>query len=203
MAVALDDSLEAIRPWVDAADPPLTTVTVALDADHRLAEAYGITNVPATVWVDEDGTVVKPPTITPGDDQFRDFTQIDSAAHHDALRRWVHDGVVPMAEGGDAPASARPPTAQEQEARAERRLASWLHRNGHPEAAEAHYARAVELAPLDWTISRGSMPARGQDPFGQDFFELFQQWDEAGRPDYVGMEDLAGPDPAGPPAVKG
>ncbi len=165
-------------------------MTVALDADHQVAEAYGITNVPSTVWLDEDARVVKPPTITPGNNMFQEFTQIDAEGHHRALRRWVRDGVLPTlpdrGDGGD-PARARPPTPEEQEARTERRLASWLHRNGHPEAAEEHYRRAVELAPMDWTISRGSMPARGQDPFGDDFFGIWQTWDDAGRPDYQGM----------------
>jgi len=187
VAVALDDSLDVIRPWVEAADPPLTSVRVALDADHRLAEAYGITNVPATVWIDEDDKVVKPPTITPGNNMFQEFTKIDAEGHHAALRRWVHEGVLPelpdRGDGTDANV-ARPPTAEEQTGRTERRLASWLHRNGQTEAAERHYARAVQLAPLDWTISRGSMPARGQDPFGNDFFDLYQEWEDAGRPDY-------------------
>jgi len=186
--VALDDSGEAIRPWVEHTEHPVTTMPVVLDAGHAVAEAYGITNVPATVWLDEDGRVVKPPTITPGTNEFRDFTRIDAEEHHDALRRWVHEGVLPTPPGHEhGVGTARPPTPQEQAARVERRLASWLARHGFAEAAEQHYARAVELAPLDWTISRGSMPARGLDPFGQDFFELWQAWDDAGRPDYVGL----------------
>jgi hypothetical protein len=28
------------------------------------------------------------------------------------------------------------------------------------------------------------MPIRGLDPMGPDFFELFREWMEAGRPDY-------------------
>lgn len=188
--MALDDSAEAIRPWVEESDPPVTTMSVVLDADHAVAEAYGITNVPATVWLDEDGRVVKPPTITPGTNEFKDFTRIDAEEHHDALRRWVRDGTLPhqgAEDGGDGAPTARPPTPEEQAARVERRLASWLARHGHATEAERHYAQAVELAPLDWTISRGSMPARGLDPFGQDFFELWQVWDDAGRPDYVGL----------------
>ncbi len=165
-------------------------MTVVLDADHRLAEAYGITNVPSTVWIDEDDRVVKPPTITPGNNMFQEFTQIDAEGHHQALRRWVHEGVaptLPTRDDGSDPTVARLPSADEQLARAERRLASWLHRHGDTDAAEAHYQRAVELAPMDWTISRGSMPARGQDPFGDDFFGIWQVWDDAGRPDYQGI----------------
>ncbi len=43
---------------------------------------------------------------------------------------------------------------------------------GQSEAAARHFVRAGELAPLDWTIRRGSMPIRGMNPFGPEFFEL-------------------------------
>src|SRR5690242_14643707 len=91
-SVALDADPEDSRPWIEAAAP---TYPVAVDTAHVTAERYGITNVPSVVWVDEQDRIVKPPTIAPGDDQFVDFTRIDAARHHDALRAWVRDGVLP------------------------------------------------------------------------------------------------------------
>ncbi|MEC8766999.1 MAG: redoxin domain-containing (seleno)protein, partial [Actinomycetota bacterium] len=41
---------------------------------------------------------------------------------------------------------------------------------------------AIELAPLDFTIARASMPLRGGDPFGEEFFELYQKYQDAGSP---------------------
>jgi peroxiredoxin len=180
-SVALDNSAEDARPWIEAGAP---SYPVVVDSAHVTAERFGITNVPSTVWIDEDGRIVKPPTISPGDDQFREFTKIDSAAHHDALRRWVNDGELP--ESGGGPAVVR--TADDQLAQAERRLGAWLHGEGRIEAATSHLARAVELAPWDWTVRRASIALRGEDPFlGEEFVAFWQEWDEAGRPGYTAM----------------
>ena len=154
-----------------------------VDRDHVVAERYGIVNVPTTVWIDEAGFVVRPPSIAPADDRFRDFTQLDSSVHHEALRAWVHDGVLPLSND-ELRARLTPPGAELQIARAERRLAMHLLRADARYAAEQALARAMELAPEDWTIHRGSMPVRGEDPFGQAFFDFYQQWEAAGRPGY-------------------
>jgi hypothetical protein len=163
-----------------------------LDRDHAAAEALAIFNIPATVWIDESGTIVRPADITPADDQFRSFTHVDSSVHREELRRWVHDGTLPMA-ADEVRAHQYLPTPELQMARAERRLAAHLRRNGNQDAAAPHFARAVELAPFDWTIRRGSMPLTGQDPFGTEFFEFWQEWEAAGRPGegFTGLEDRA------------
>jgi peroxiredoxin len=177
-SVALDASPDDARPWVEAANPTFPTV---VDTAHVTAERFGITNVPSVVWIDEDDRIVKPPTIAPGDDQFRDFTQIDSAQHHDALRRWVRDGELPAS--AEAPTPARTP--EEQLALAERRVAAWLQARGRSEAAAAHLARAVELAPWDWTVRRGGIKLTGGDPFlGDEFLAFWETWDASGRPGY-------------------
>jgi len=180
-SVALDNSPEDARPWIEAGDP---SYPVVVDTAHVTAERYGITNVPSTVWVDEAGRVVKPPTISPGDDQFRDFTQVDAAKHHDALRRWVRDGVLP-----DTTATAGTTrTADGQLALAEQRLGAFLLGRGDVEAARRHLDRAVELAPWDWTVRRANIALRGDDPFlGEEFIAFWQDWDEAGRPGYQPM----------------
>lgn len=181
-SVALDNTAADARPWIEAADP---SYPVVVDTAHVTAERYGITNVPSTVWVDESGRVVKPPTISPGDDQFRDFTRIDAATHHDALRRWVIDGELPevAADAGHAR------SADEQLALAEQRVGGYLQGRGHVEAARPHLDRAVELAPWDWTVRRANIKLRGDDPFlGEEFIAFWQEWDAAGRPGYGAMK---------------
>jgi hypothetical protein len=178
VSVALDDSAEAAREWVEAADPT-PTFPVLVDREHLLAELYGITNVPSVVWIDEDDRIVRAPVIAPGDDQFRDFTNIDSSVHHDQLRRWVHKGELPPDATAPDPA---PPDEAGPRARLERRMGAYLARAGRAGAAERHLARAAELAPMDWTIRRGTLPLLGEDPFGGRFFDFYTEWDAAGRP---------------------
>ena len=163
---------------------PRRAYPVVVDSAHVTAERFGITNVPSTVWIDEDGVIVKPATISPGDDQFREFTKVDSAAHHTALRRWVIAGESPDADR--VAVAVRSP--DEQLALAERRVGAWLHGEGQVDAAAAHLARAVALAPWDWTVRRASIALRGGDPFlGEEFLAFWQEWDAAGRPGYTSM----------------
>ena len=177
VAVALDDDEDRVRHWTGKARlPPV------LDPEHRLSDVFGVVNVPSTVWLDEDGRVAKPPTIAPGDDQFREFTEVEAERHHEALRQWVREGAVPPT--GSDPEPDPEPDEDLGRARAERRLAAWLHRHGREEAARRHFEAAVNLAPLDFSICRSSMRKRGEDPFGEEFFALWEQWDKAGRPGY-------------------
>lgn len=122
-----------------------------------------------------------------GTDTFKDMHGIASGPHLDALRAWVQTGALPF---DDDAVRARQvlPTAEEQLARAEFTLAWWLHRQGRADAAERHFVRAGELAPHDWTIRRGSMPIRGQDPMGEALVPLWNEWAAAGMPYYPPMK---------------
>jgi peroxiredoxin len=177
-SVALDADPEDSRPWIEAASP---SYPVAVDPAHVTAERYGITNVPSVVWVDEHDRIVKPPTIAPGDNQFVDFTRIDAERHHDALRAWVREGVLPPSATAAVPVR----TDDEQRALAHRRIAAHHQRNGAVDAAQRQLAIAQELAPWDWTVRRGGIAMTGGDPFlGEEFRSFWQEWDAAGRPGY-------------------
>jgi hypothetical protein len=161
---------------------PALRYDVVVDTSFVVAERFGINNVPSTVWVDEAGTIVKPPSIAPADNRFKDFTKLDMSVHHDPLRRWVQHDEPPTVEQLNVATKVR--TTDEQLAMAERRVGSWLQRNGRTDAAAAHLARAAELAPYDWTIRRGDILLQGGDPFGQEFFDFVREWAAAGRPGY-------------------
>ncbi len=184
ITVALDQSADAARTWIDAADAPHPAL---IDSEHRVADLYRMVNVPTAVWIDEAGRIVRPNDAAFGNDQFVDLTGVPSAPHLDALRAWVRDGRQPFAADDEVRAHQVLPTADEQLARAEFALAWHLHRTGRPDAAERHFVRAGELAPHDWTIRRAAMPIRGQDPMGADFVPLFEEWLAAGRPYYPPM----------------
>jgi hypothetical protein len=186
VGLALDEA-DAAREWVEAANP---TYPMLVDPDHLAAERLGIFNVPTALWVDEWDRIVRPPVMAPVDDLFRDFTHVDSAVHHDQLRAWVGDGTLPF-DAEQTRARIPPATDSEQLARAHRRLGAHLHRIGRDDRAVVHFQRAVELAPMDWTIRRGTMPLRGGDPFGAEFFAFWEEWEAAGRPGY-GSADRGG-----------
>ncbi|MCU1393618.1 MAG: Redoxin domain protein [Ilumatobacteraceae bacterium] len=179
IAVAIDSDLEAVREW--AAHAP--ELTILIDRDFTVAEQYGIVNVPATVWIDEDGRVVRPADTAMADDRFRAFAHVDSSVHHEQLRAWVNHGERLLDDATVADLMEQP-SPELQQARLHRRIAVELHDRSDIEGAREHLASAAALAPNDWTIRRGSMPMNDIDPFGNEFFTFVGEWMEAGSPGY-------------------
>ena len=187
IAVAIDSDVESLREWAALA-PELTVV---VDRDYAVAERYGIVNVPATVWIDEAGNIVRPADTAMGDDRFRAFAHIDSAVHHELLRRWVTTGERDLDDAAVAELMERP-SPELQQARLHRRIAVELHDRGDLDGAREHLAAAAALAPNDWVIRRGNMPMNDVDPFGTEFFSFVEEWMAAGSPGYrlrTGRED--------------
>ena len=181
ITVALDHRVEDVLPIIEEVAPSHPSV---IDTDHVLAERYHLVNVPSIVWIDEDGRVVRPNDSQFGTDTFTAFHGKRSEPYLEMIRAWVRtgEGALPAAEVRKL---SLVPTAASELARVEQALAWYLHQNGQAPAAERHFVRAGELAPLDWTIRRGSMPVRGQNPFGPEFFALAEE----GKPT-VPMEDV-------------
>lgn len=171
ISVALDRCADDPRPFVEKAKP---THPSLLDTAHRVAELFHVVNVPTLIWIDERGRIARPQDNQFGTDTFTQFHGKASAPYLDLVRAWVREG-----KGALAPEDVRRyqqlPSEAWQLARAERALAWHLHGLGRREAAERHFERAGELAPKDWTIRRGAMPIRGQNPFGPEFFALAKQ----------------------------
>ncbi|MBI3635876.1 MAG: TlpA family protein disulfide reductase [Candidatus Rokubacteria bacterium] len=105
IAVALDSGGPArTEPWIRAATP---TYPCLIDEAHVVADLYGMVNVPAGVWIDETGRLVRPAETAGASDAFRHHmdrtTKQMSAegladrertrhAYLDALRDWAARG---------------------------------------------------------------------------------------------------------------
>jgi peroxiredoxin len=178
--VALDNDPEDVRPFTSAIAMP-----VLIDRQHVLSELYAVSNVPTVIWIDEEGTIVRPNSVAFGTDTFSAFTGITSAPHLDAVRRWVLRGELPLA-ATDAAGAVADLDDDEIDARLHFRVGIEARRQGNPEAAEAHLRRAGALAPMDFSVRRAAMPLLGEDPFGQDFLDLYEDWQAVGAP-YHGL----------------
>jgi hypothetical protein len=162
-----------VRPWTDGISFP-----VLIDPQHVLTELYAISNVPTVIWIDEHDRIVRPNGVAFGTDTVTAFTGIESKPHLDLIRRWVIDGQEPET----AEVHVEDLSNDEVMARLHFRIAAHARRGGDSATAAVHFERAGELAPHDWTIRRAAMPLTGEDPFGEKFFVMYQEWEAAGRP---------------------
>jgi len=169
-----------VRPWVEA-----VTFPILLDREHLLTESYAISNVPTVVWIDEQDRIVRPNGVAFGTDLFKEFTGVEAGPHMDAVRRWVRSGEEPIGED-EARHAVADLDADEVLARLHFRVGAHARRAGAADAARRHFDEAGRLAPFDWTIRRAALPLTGGDPFGQEFFTMYEAWQQAGSP-YHGL----------------
>ncbi len=174
--MAIDEDDDKIRGFAEG-----ITFPVLMDPDHALTELYAISNVPTVVLIDEDDRISMPNWNAYGCDMFREFTGIESDRQHDRIRHWVRDGDAGM-DRGEAVAAVEDLSAEEEAARLHFRLATTLRSRGDQTGADRNFDQAAALAPGDWTIRRAMIPLRGGDPFGSEFFELYEEWQALGMP---------------------
>lgn len=170
MTVALDRR-DDVRPSIEKAAP---THPSLIDEQHVVADLYHFMNVPSIVWIDEQGRICRPVDNQFGTDTFTAYHGKKSGPYLTMIREWVREGKHALAPD-EARRHTPQPSADDQQARAERALAWHLHQQGRADAARRHFERAGELAPKDWTIRRGSMPILGGNPFGPEFFALAEE----------------------------
>ena len=176
------------RPTTSARGPRGSRSPSCSIAEHLLTELYAISNVPTVIWIDEDDRIVRPNSVAFSTDMFAEFTGAYAGPHLDALRAWVRDGVATLS-ADDARAAVPDLSDDEVRARLHFRIATEARRHGDDDAARRHFVRAGELAPIDFTIRRAAMPLMGGDPFGQEFMELYQEWERAGSP-FHGLQPM-------------
>ena len=84
IAVAMDSREGDPLPWIEAAKPTYPTL---IDREHRLAELYGIVNVPQAVWIDEAGRIVRPAEPAGAYEGFRQMNRATREMPEDVARR--------------------------------------------------------------------------------------------------------------------
>jgi len=172
--VCLDTAgADAGLPYVQAAAPEHPSL---LDRAHIVDELFGIVNVPNGVWIDEDGTIVRPAEPAfPGDadrssrldpsqlsgrmaDMMMLAGQIeaDRNVYADALRDWATRGAASQFVLSPDEVLARSGERSPGEARAAAHfeLAQHLERSGDHAGAVGHFRSAHRLAPDNWTYRR-------------------------------------------------
>ena len=170
VTVALDSAgVAAARPWIEAAAPRHPAL---IDEHHLLDELFGIVNVPSGVWIDEQGTIVRPaePAFAAYPDWEEDASadapdykqrivalerqlRVEDEKYVSAVRDWAEHGpdsryVLPPEE---VVARSRPRGRDEALAAAHFELGCHLQRQGHQDEAVQYFKEAHRLQPDNWT----------------------------------------------------
>lgn len=142
---------EATAEWHDQVE---LTYTTLIDRTHRISSLYNLVNVPAGIWVDEEGRVrrINHGTYTPS---YRD-DMYNGSAYLAAIRDWV-------ANGSDSPyawsmeevaTNIRQATPDEALADPTFKLGVYFFDRGDEELARSYWERAQELFPDSWNYHR-------------------------------------------------
>ena len=190
VTVALDADPEAARPFVDPARPEHPSL---IDRAHLVDELFGIVNVPSGVWIDETGTIVRPPeTAYPARPYFLDREvpadasprlaariaearklRVEPDAYVAALRDWVERGAESRfaLSPDEVVRRSRPRPVEEATAAAHFELAQHLYRAGRREDAVGHFRAAHRLQPDNWTYKRQAWTLADPDQGPTDLYD--------------------------------
>ncbi len=164
---------EACRPFIEAAKP---THPSLIDTRHRVAELFGVINIPNGVWINEAGIIVRPAETAPAprraerpagspedlpERMVEIFTeaqgiQTDPDAYYAALTDWV-------ARGDESEFALTPQEVVERSeprgldaarGQAHFELATHLELAGEHAAAIEHFRAAHELVPDNFAYKR-------------------------------------------------
>ena len=170
------------REFIEAAQPEHPSL---IDTHHVLANQFGVVNIPSSIWIDEQGMIVRPAEAAPappaeapamGDldmsalpermqEMMVHAAQIpnDSEAYHAALRDWIEKGSA--SDFALTPEQvierSRPRDPDVSLGHAHFEIASELEVQGHHEAAIRHFREAHRLVPDSWTFRRQAWSLEG------------------------------------------
>jgi hypothetical protein len=164
---------EECRPFIEAAEPEHPSL---VDTTHRMAELFGVVNIPNGVWIDEQGVIVRPAEAAsphPASAE-RPYQPLDGLPDHmnevldeasriqvdgryvDMIRDWARHGAASQyaLAPDEVVRRSRPRdiTAAEGQAHLELGAARWA--RGDQRGAEAHWREAHRLDPVNFTAKR-------------------------------------------------
>jgi hypothetical protein len=169
LSVAMDSREGDPLPWIEAGKP---TYPVLIDREHRLAELYGIVNVPQAVWIDEAGRIVRPAEAAGAYEGFRKMNRSTREMPEEA--DWVRSGARSEHAFDADRARAHLPaiTTDIATAQAMFRLGQALLRRGEQSEGQRWLQEASRLHPDSWCIWRQSAGVTDQGLAAQpDFWE--------------------------------
>lgn len=175
---------EIARPFVAAAG---STHPSLIDRSHRLDALFGVTNVPQIIWIDETGTIVRPPhrgspmPIGPG--ALRIVEMIGGMEERESyvaeLRDWVVNGAGSRyaLSPGEVVEHSRPRSTSVSEATAHFEMAQHFWRlEGLTDRVIHHFNTAHRLQPDNVTFKRQAWSALAVERFGdEDEWTRFRQ----------------------------
>ncbi|TDJ66998.1 MAG: TlpA family protein disulfide reductase [Proteobacteria bacterium] len=197
---------QTAREFIDEAKPTYVTL---IDREHHVADLYNMVNVPQSVWIDEQGRIVRPTETAGSHDSWRAMNREDmslpdeSAAiiakaqetYVNAVRDWAINGAASkhVFNREQARAHLQLPDANVALANANFRLGRYLHDQGKTDEAAALFKTASDLRPESWNIYRQAMNLKELGPMGlaadQGFFERV---DALGSDRYYPPPDIEG-----------
>lgn len=168
---------EACRPYIEAANPQHPSL---IDEHHRVAELFGVVNIPNGVWIDEQGMIVRPAEPAPAppslgvertpnqratDSPPQRFVEImteaaqiqtNPQAYEAAMRDWIANGAASQFALEPDQVIERSGTRNGDTARghAHFELATHLELLGDHAAAVDHFRKAHELVPDNFAYRR-------------------------------------------------
>ena len=164
--------------WIDAARPqdPTPAHPSLVDTQHITDELFGFSNIPMAVWIDEQGTIVRPAeSASIARSPLRDMdipeglperitrmlTEVKkipdvSPDYRAAIVDWAHHGAASRfaLSPDEVVARSQPRAADEARAAACFELGEHLRRTVGPEAAVPWWREAHRLYPANWTYKR-------------------------------------------------
>lgn len=199
-----DASRRYIEAGRAAAKDPGSVHPSLLDPTHRLDALFGVVNIPNVIWIDEAGTIVRPPE--PGWPGGRQEFPKDMAANRpemgaakgapesahdmwdvlgsgqdrrsypDAIRDWVAKGAASeFAMTPEQVVAASEPRDKSMSAGAAHfELANHFWREGDRAAAIEHFNICHRLQPDNWTYQRQAWSLVGNERVGGDYGRFAQ-----------------------------